>query len=344
MKDNEPLITLIIPVYNVKPYLRQCLDSAVSQSYGNLEIIVVDDGSTDGSDEICDEYAAIHPQITLFHSENRGVSAARNYGLDHMNRQSQFVAFLDSDDWLEFDAIQKLYDAVGGTHADIVCCRHYIVDNNDQKSNCSFGDNVLIEGNRILKDFLTKIQIGQTAWNKLYSVDLFASIRYPVGMFFEDIATTYKCVSLAQRIVVIPNRLYHYRIRRNSLSRDYSMKSLIDYWEAYYGQYKTLSAIIQDSECLQILTQGCLLAVNRMCRGYGGCTTEEKKEGKLTVEHMREFVGEHRQLILHGNGYSKLDKLTCITVSLWNPFLMWGINKLYVLFRFFKQRNRLIED
>lgn len=95
-----PMITLIIPVHNVQSYLKKCLNSVVSQTYTNLNIIIIDDGSTDGSGKICDTFADKYPNITVFHAENKGLSAARNYGLDHINPETEYVAFLDSDDWM----------------------------------------------------------------------------------------------------------------------------------------------------------------------------------------------------------------------------------------------------
>lgn len=117
-----PLICLIIPVYNVRPYIKKCLDSVVNQTYKNLNIMIIDDGSTDGSGKICDTFADKYSNITVFHTVNRGLSAARNYGLDHINPETEYIAFIDSDDWMEKDAIQKLYNAASKHNADMVAC------------------------------------------------------------------------------------------------------------------------------------------------------------------------------------------------------------------------------
>ena len=111
IKDNQPhLISVIVPVYNVEKYLRQCLDSIINQTYRNLEIILVDDGSTDSSGIICDEYAQIDARIKVIHKENGGLSSARNAGLDVCTSGGDFIAFVDSDDWLEPDMYERLYE------------------------------------------------------------------------------------------------------------------------------------------------------------------------------------------------------------------------------------------
>ncbi|MDO5139834.1 MAG: glycosyltransferase family 2 protein, partial [Oscillospiraceae bacterium] len=120
MSEGRPLLSLIIPVYNVRPYLAECLDSAVSQTLKDMEIVIVDDGSTDGCGQICDSYAACDERVTVCHTENKGLAAARNYGLDRIC--GKYVAFLDSDDWLEDDALQKLLEAIERHGADIAVC------------------------------------------------------------------------------------------------------------------------------------------------------------------------------------------------------------------------------
>lgn len=124
------LVSLIIPVYNVRLYLKKCLISVVDQTYKNLNVIIIDDGSTDGSGKICDAYADKYSNVTVFHTENKGLSAARNYGLDHINPETEYIAFLDSDDWMEKDAIQKLYDAASKhnhvTYENIMAIRNYV--------------------------------------------------------------------------------------------------------------------------------------------------------------------------------------------------------------------------
>ena len=124
-----PLISVVIPVYNVEDYVRKCIVSVINQTYSNLEILVIDDGSTDHSGQICDELAATDGRIRVFHTFNGGLSAARNVGIDHAT--GFFIAFVDSDDWIEPDMYQFLYQQIIEYDADISVCSHYIDIGND---------------------------------------------------------------------------------------------------------------------------------------------------------------------------------------------------------------------
>lgn len=128
-----PLISIIVPVYNVKDYVEKCLDSICGQTYKNLEIVVVDDGSTDGSGEICDTYAQKDPRVKVIHRENRGVSAVRNEGLDIA--LGEYIGFVDGDDWIDSDMYEFLYELLIVNEADISVCSHYIENRAREKSN-----------------------------------------------------------------------------------------------------------------------------------------------------------------------------------------------------------------
>lgn len=214
MTTTTHLISVIIPVYNVKHYLRQCLDSVVSQTYRNIEILIIDDGSSDGSGIICDDYALKDARVKVFHTDNLGLSAARNYGLDHKSEASEYVVFLDSDDWMEPQAIQILFNSADKYQADIVSCSFYIEYLNCQLTSSQPELKMVLEGEQSLNSFISEFYIGNAAWNKLYKAELFKSLRYPQGRLYEDVSTTYKTVLAAERVVVLPDLLIHYRIRK----------------------------------------------------------------------------------------------------------------------------------
>jgi len=254
--NHKPLISVIIPVYNVEPYLRQCLDSVVSQTYDNLSIILVDDGSTDGSGRICDEYALNDPRITVFHTENRGLSAARNKGLDNINCESAYVSFIDSDDWVEIDFIQKMYETAEQHNADIVsCCYMY---EPEKRLSAKVDHEIVLENDEIIAAFIKEKYMGNVVWNKLYKPSHFSYIRYPEGMVYEDIASTYKILGSSKKLVMIPDALIHYRVRHDSISKDYSINNLIDNWKANYEKFIALSAVKSDPECHGYLIRGCI--------------------------------------------------------------------------------------
>lgn len=227
-KVKEELVSVIVPVYNVEKYLSQCLDSIIHQTYKNLEIILVNDGSTDGSGKICDDYAAKDGRIKVIHQENGGLSDAHNKGLDLMT--GQFVTFVDSDDYLENNCIHTLYTYACTCKTDISIGK--FVEFEENTSQFLF-HNHLNNGNKI--EFLTGDQclerhhkyflgIFVTAWAKLYRTSLFndsnpcKSIRYPLGVLHEDQYTTHKLFFKSNKIVFVNDYLYVYRVRENSIT------------------------------------------------------------------------------------------------------------------------------
>ena len=178
-REKKPKVSLIIPVYNVLAFLDHCLDSVLSQTFKDVEIIVIDDGSTDGGGRLCDAYAERDVRIQVFHTENRGLSAARNLGLEKAT--GDYVAFLDSDDWIEEDFLQRMVETAESYDSDIVCCRYSYDYRGHKEDSQEYRDLLLLAGDDIMLAFLTKPYIGNVAWNKLYRRALFSDIRYPEG-------------------------------------------------------------------------------------------------------------------------------------------------------------------
>lgn len=208
-----PLISVIVPMYNVAPYVRKCLDSLRGQTMKEIEVICVDDGSTDGSGEIAEKYKSNGwPRFSVIHTENRGLSAARNRGIDEA--KAEWVMFVDSDDWVELDFCEIPYKTVVENEADMVIFRA-----NENK----IIHKVLPTG---VVDAETAVRYGDGyAWNKLYNIKLFDDIKYPVGKVYEDLAVTHKLIFAAQRIISIPNVLLHHIYRKGSLSQSKAAKN-----------------------------------------------------------------------------------------------------------------------
>ena len=209
------LISIIVPVYNVETYLPKCIDSILSQTYKNIEVILVNDGSTDDSLSICRAYADKYDNIKLVDKPNGGLSSARNAGLQIA--QGEYIGYVDSDDWIEPDMFSKLLNASLMNDADISICgvfRDYSDKSIPQKS--PFG---VFNREEALEKLLANYQLQDYAVNKLYKKDLWNDIRYPEGKFFEDILTTYKTFKLSNRIAIIDDCLYHYVQREGSIAR-----------------------------------------------------------------------------------------------------------------------------
>ena len=157
---NIDLISIIIPVYNVEQYLSRCIDSVINQTYKNLEIILIDDGSTDDSGEICDEYALKDNRIKVMHKQNGGVSSARNEGLDIS--KGNYIGFIDSDDFIEKDMYEFLYDLLTKNNCDISCCNKFIFKDNKFIASKSFPKGNVLSFNEVLNDSKHDFYI----WNK----------------------------------------------------------------------------------------------------------------------------------------------------------------------------------
>ena len=230
-------ITVIVPVYNVENYLRKCLDSIIAQTYKNIEIIVVNDGSTDTSGEICKEFVEIDHRIIYIEQENAGLSAARNTGLENMS--GDYVTFVDSDDWIELDYVETLYKKITEYQADIAVGNYYSFNESEGMfyfhiSGDSYYeevyDNVSIFENLYESQEMKSFALI-SAWGKLYKAGLFEQLRFDMGKLGEDGYLNQKIYLLAEKIVYIHKGIYSYRIRNNSLSRTWTekwMHALVD--------------------------------------------------------------------------------------------------------------------
>ena len=230
-------ITVIIPVYNVENYLNQCLDSIIKQTYKNLEIIVVNDGSTDNSGTICQEYAQKDDRIVYIEKENGGQSEARNMALDRMT--GSYVTFVDSDDWVELDYVEKLYKKITEYQADIAVGNYYSFNESEGMYYFHiFGDsyyekvydNVSIFENLYESQEMKSFSLI-SVWGKLYRVDLVKHLRFDIGKLGEDGYLNQKIYLLAEKTIYLNKGLYAYRQREGSSSRIWTekwMHALVD--------------------------------------------------------------------------------------------------------------------
>ncbi len=217
-----PIISVIIPVYNAGEDLKKCLDSVVNQTMEDIEIILVDDESTDGSGKICDEYASNDSRIRVIHKRNEGVACARNEGLDKST--APYIMFVDSDDWVTTDFCEKPYQAAVSNNADLVVFHACTVRNGKMSGGYYCG----IPVGRV--DTETALRYGRTVtWNKLYKRELFDNIRYPEGRAYEDIFITHRIIFAAKQIVILPDVLYYYCLnRKSSISHTKTIKNKQD--------------------------------------------------------------------------------------------------------------------
>ena len=218
-----PIISVSVPVYNVEPYLRQCVDSILAQTFTDFELILVDDGSPDNCGAICDEYAEKDRRIHVIHQANGGLSAARNAGLDWMfaNSTSRYVTFIDSDDMVDENYLEKLLAALEENDADISVCDMLSFCNDEDVLKMAGNDNVstAMSGREAcLSIYRMDGKVPVMAWGKIYKTNLFKDIRYPVGMVHEDDATTPELFYKSKTVILTNDILYFYRQREGSIT------------------------------------------------------------------------------------------------------------------------------
>lgn len=218
------LISVIIPVYKVEKYLCRCVDSVLEQTYTNMEIILVDDGSPDNCPVMCDEYARQDSRVKVIHQENAGLSGARNAGIDMA--QGQWLAFVDSDDYLAADFLERLYQACVNTGSSLSVCRWEYV-RGETISEHGTGETRVYTGREMLANlYVPDGAYFVVAWNKLYRKELFEDIRYPLGRIHEDEATTYRIYDKVKKAAYVDRSLYGYFVTPVSITRGFNPKRM----------------------------------------------------------------------------------------------------------------------
>ena len=246
------LISVIVPIYNVESYLGECVDSICSQTYRNLEIILVDDGSTDDCPEICDRYALKDSRIKVIHQSNRGLSGARNAGYKASN--GKYIAFIDSDDKISKTFIESLYALIIKNDAQIAACAY--THNSDVHAVKKRLLDCVLTSEKMLRAWHGKYKAIETVvWNKLYSRRIFESFEdcniFPEGKSHEDIYTSHLFVNHAKKIAITAQELYYYRRRDGSISRMNSKKAAEEDLEAqrvrldFFKQNKLYAAYLR---------------------------------------------------------------------------------------------------
>ena len=235
----QPLLSIIVPIYNVEQYLDRCIQSILNQTYQNLEIILVDDGATDCSGAIADSYAAKDKRIKVFHKENGGLSDARNYGLEHVT--GDYILFIDSDDFIVNIMCERLITVASSNNADIVSCNYYIYRGDDDISIHTMSvqdDKRTFTGMDMLRYYLLKTEPFDlnVVWNKIFKLDLFngvVPVRFPKGRVQEDNFTIFMLFLNANSIVTVNEPLYYYVQRAGSIMANFTRRFMIDTIESH---------------------------------------------------------------------------------------------------------------
>lgn len=232
------LISIIVPVYNVAPYLDRCVQSLVDQTYPELEILLIDDGSTDTSGVLCDAWAAKDHRIKVIHKPNGGLSDARNAGLRAAT--GTYLGFVDSDDYVRSDMYQLLIDRMISDNSDISACGVQMVYSNSTNKSLTQAGSCILSRFEAMKSIISEDWLKQPVWYKLYKTALVRSIPFPVGKHHEDVFWSYQAIANAKQVSVFDSPCYFYLQRSDSImGKSYSLKRL----DAIEGKLQRLDYI-----------------------------------------------------------------------------------------------------
>ena len=247
-QNDAPSISVIVAVYNIEGYIEKCVRTIMEQTYHNLEIILVDDGSTDRSADIIDQLATQDNRIIVIHKKNGGLSDARNAGIERAT--GEYLAFVDGDDWIDTTMYADIMKAILESKADIGICRYRQIYP-DRCIDESSGTQLVLEGKEALSRFIKEedcVQIQNAAWNKVYKSELLGEQRFPIGKWYEDIVFTTILLSKVNRCVYLDTAYYNYVLEREGsiMSKGINSRILTDQIPAYLEKGDFLRSIKED--------------------------------------------------------------------------------------------------
>lgn len=262
---NIPLISIIVPCYKVEQYLPKCIESILAQTYLNLEIWLVDDGSPDNCGKTCDEYAAKDSRIKVIHKENGGLADARNVAIGQAT--GEWIVFVDSDDFVSEDYIETLYELVKRNHCKVgVACLHAFNEGTEPSFNQPTYKEMIFDNMEGIEKMFYQELFDTAAWCKIYHRSLFEEgIRYPYGLIYEDLPTTYRLLLKADKVAFCNRNIYFYLLRKNSIEGQPfnarkldSALNIIESIEAHSDELKNIEKAVRCrllSFCFHILLE-----------------------------------------------------------------------------------------
>lgn len=324
-------ISVIVPVYNVKPYLNTCLDSILAQTYEDLQIILVDDGSTDGSGSICHRYAARDKRIRVIHQKNLGVSAARNAGLAAAT--GAWIGWVDSDDRIEPEMFARLLEGALRENADIAICGRYQEYPDRQ---VPFGPEAegLLTRDQGLLSLLEEKQMDNALYDKLYRRELFEGIRFPEGRTYEDLAVLYRVFEKADRILCLPQRLYHYRQRPTGIIGNTGLDNRMNHFLAAKNRLEDL--LPRHPEFRDLLENRCATAAIGLWTAY---YRNHKDLRRAYLPQMKEIAAFAAPLCRRAARTSGLGMAGKIAVHLVPHPTPWAFAGAYLIGRLYERKH-----
>ncbi len=285
--ENEK-ISIIVPVYKTEIYLRKCIESILAQTYTNLEIILVDDGSPDKCGEICDEFKEKDDRIKVIHKSNGGVSSARNAGLSMVS--GEWIGWVDSDDVIEPDMFEQLYNNAMENSADISVCSRIECYKNKQVFR-GWDKLQVLDTNEALGLLFENDRMQNFLWDKLWRKELFEDVVFPEGRTYEDIAIMHRLFLRAKSVVVIPQALYYYVQHEGSIVADTTLKNRINHFIAAKQRYEELKDT-QPQYC-DLLESQCVASAVGIWTTCLKNPKEERRHYRVQIKEIARFSKKH---------------------------------------------------
>ena len=316
-----PELSVIVPVYNAEKYLHKCVDSILTQTYRDFELLLVDDGSPDQCGTICDAYAAQDPRVKVIHKPNGGVSEARNVGLD--KAKGNYISFIDPDDWVEPDMLRSAIEFCKSIQTDIVCFEVCEVRKNKKKFHYRFGEDKIFAAQDALQKILTDI-IDNSPCNKIYKKAVWNGVRFPVGRRFEDVATIYKTFYNADRVGYIKKYFYYYvKHEGSAIALSFDAQRRYECFLGYKERYEFSKKFCKEAEevCKTFAAEAALSAITALEAGSGTLGAQEEKELFAFLQGIRGNVTGLRsknRLLFWGAGHCLAVNKIYGKLSLWS--------------------------
>ena len=279
--NNDPLISIIIPCFNAEKTLENCLQSVVQQSYANLEIIIIDDGSTDETSLIYNKFQSNDERILVLKLQNSGVSKARNTGVKAAT--GDYICFVDSDDWAELNYCSELYSLLVGENADIsIVEASYEDENGNVLCSKPISEEKIFDGNRALVLLLEDQEIQSHPWGKLFKADLLKNVHFPENLkCFEDYSTLFKIFNKAVKVVKSNEKLYHYIQREDSLSHNLSPATAYQFFLAImevFEFWRNSAKVGDRNKIVKNIVRKLLMVLKRITRNTKEDEMKSEKE------------------------------------------------------------------
>lgn len=291
-------ISVIVPVYKVEAYLRKCIDSIRNQTFSDLEILLVDDGSPDSCGDICEEYAKLDERIIVIHKENGGLSDARNAGM--LRATGDYILFVDSDDYIEEDMIAYLYTNLQESRADVATCMAFDVYDSRVETPNLAEEMVVCDAEEFYSYILRGTKIRGEIWNKLFKREVIEGIEFPKGKLYEDIFFTADMIGNIKKAAVGTAPKYYYVHRTDSITGQPYRKQLMDIIEGYEKTYQVVCKYFpnleEEAQCLRIWSRFIMLDKMLLEKNYKQIAEYKEVVTFLKTNWKEIWANQHFQL------------------------------------------------